>query len=202
MRISAKAKEETRHRILTASRYLFGRKGFEVATTREIAQRAKIAAGTLFNYFPNKEAIVLHMARGAMTEAREEFQGHLGQHDTLAEALFDHVATLFRKLEPLRSYLYPALGLALSPATAPGTYPDADSIRREHLETVSAILSHAGILEDTDSLALHLYWTLYTGVVAFWVRDASPHQEDTRALLDQSMGLFARSLDSDEELLG
>lgn len=197
MRISAKAKEETRGRILTAARHLFLRKGFEVATTREIAGRAKIAAGTLFNYFPNKEAIVLHLAREALVAARDEFGTRRGEHQDLAEALFDHVATILRHLDPLRRYLYPTLGLALSPATAPGTFADADAIREEHLETVSDILADAGILEAGGPVALHLYWTLFTGVVAFWVRDPSPRQEDTRALLDQSMGMFAGSLEPD-----
>jgi hypothetical protein len=35
-----------------------------------------------------------------------------------------------------------------------------------------------------------LYWTLYTGVLAFWSKDASPRQEDTLALLDQSLAMF------------
>lgn len=199
MRISAKAKEETRQRILTAARYLFRRKGYDVATTREIARRAKIASGTLFNYFPNKEAIVLHLAREASRQVAGEFRPTLPTHETLAEALFAHVALLLRKLEPLRGFLYPALGMALSPAAAPGDSLDADAIREEHLATVSSILAEAGILDATDPVSLHLYWTLFTGVVAFWVRDGSPHQEDTRALLDRSITLFATSLDPDAE---
>jgi hypothetical protein len=35
-----------------------------------------------------------------------------------------------------------------------------------------------------------LYWTLYTGVLAYWSSDASPRQEDTLALLDQSLAMF------------
>jgi hypothetical protein len=39
-------------------------------------------------------------------------------------------------------------------------------------------------------VAWQLYWTLYTGVLAFWAEDASPKQEDTLALLDQSLQMF------------
>ena len=38
---------------------------------------------------------------------------------------------------------------------------------------------------------MHLYWTLYTGVLAFWAGDGSPKQEDTLALLDDSISMFA-----------
>ena len=40
--------------------------GFDAATTREIATAARIAAGTLFNYFPTKEAIAVALAAEAM----------------------------------------------------------------------------------------------------------------------------------------
>jgi hypothetical protein len=41
---------------------------------------------------------------------------------------------------------------------------------------------------------LQLYWTLYFGVLAYWATDVSPKQEDTMALLDQSLKLFVASL--------
>ena len=39
-------------------------------------------------------------------------------------------------------------------------------------------------------MAMHLYWTLYLGVLAFWSRDESPNQEETLVILDQSLRLF------------
>jgi hypothetical protein len=36
-----------------------------------------------------------------------------------------------------------------------------------------------------------MYWALYTGVLAIWAADKSPKQEDTLALLDQSLNMFA-----------
>ncbi len=44
--------------------------------------------------------------------------------------------------------------------------------------------------EPLSAIALQLYWTLYTGVLTFWSDDKSPHQEDTLALLDQSLQMF------------
>ena len=51
-RITEQAKRATRTRIIAAACNLFQGKGFEQATTRDIAQAAGIATGTLFNYFP------------------------------------------------------------------------------------------------------------------------------------------------------
>jgi hypothetical protein len=37
-----------------------------------------------------------------------------------------------------------------------------------------------------------LYWTLYLGVLTFWGNDPSPNQEDTLALMDQSLAMFVQ----------
>ena len=44
--------------------------------------------------------------------------------------------------------------------------------------------------DELSPMSLQLYWTLYTGVLTFWSDDPSPHQEDTLALLDQSLRMF------------
>lgn len=194
MRVSAEVKRATRSRILAEARSLFDREGYGPARTRDIADAAGIAAGTLFNYFPSKEAIVLALAREALDLAREDFGARREEHGSLAESLFALGATAMRRLGAFRSWLYPALGLALSPALRGDALPDAESIRVEHLALVEDVLAGYGILDTAGPLALHLYWTLFTGVVAFWAQDESPHQEDSRALLDQSMAMFARTL--------
>lgn len=51
-------KEETRHRIVGTAVDLFQRNGFEATTVDEISERADVAKGTFFNYFPRKEAIL------------------------------------------------------------------------------------------------------------------------------------------------
>lgn len=49
----------TRRRILEAALGLFEEKGYEATTVEEIAQRADVAKGTVFNYFPQKRAFLL-----------------------------------------------------------------------------------------------------------------------------------------------
>ncbi len=51
-------KEATKQRILNESRRLFRSHGFEV-TVREIAQAARVAAGTLFTHFEDKRELLI-----------------------------------------------------------------------------------------------------------------------------------------------
>ena len=49
--------EETRARIISAAMQLFGEKGFDGVTTREIAAQAEVPAPSLQYYFVNKEGL-------------------------------------------------------------------------------------------------------------------------------------------------
>ena len=49
---------QTEQMILTQAKHIFRQVGFEKATTRDIAQAAQVAEGTLFHHFPNKGALL------------------------------------------------------------------------------------------------------------------------------------------------
>ena len=52
-------KEETRRIILAAAYSLFGLKGYEKTTMRELAARADVGLGTIFKHFPDKPSLLL-----------------------------------------------------------------------------------------------------------------------------------------------
>jgi AcrR family transcriptional regulator len=193
MRITNDAKQATRRRILEAARRLFARDGFDRAATRDLAREAGIAAGTLFNYFPTKEAVAMSLAAEALSEAHNTYDKKRRGEESLEEDLFAFIAAGLRSLKPLRNCLRPVLEGALSPLAASAAVPEGESLRTDHLETVGAILARHGQAEPSF-VAMHLYWTLFTGVLAFWLNDASTHQEDTLAVLDQALAMFVHVL--------
>lgn len=56
------AESETRTRILKAALRLFARQGYDGTTTRDLAETANVAEGTLFRHFSNKKAILIEVA--------------------------------------------------------------------------------------------------------------------------------------------
>lgn len=65
----ARRKEETLRRIENAAWKLFRTRGYDATSTREIAEAADIASGTLFNYFPEKRALLIHLMQQQLDEA-------------------------------------------------------------------------------------------------------------------------------------
>ncbi len=196
MRVTRTTQLETRRRLLDAARAVFGEAGFGAATTREISRRAGVAAGTLFNYFPGKEALGAALLARAGEAAEAEFDATRREGETLEETLFAWVAILLRHLAPFRPWAPEVLeaGAGLLPGAAPAA--EGERFRAMHLERVQTWLADAGRTRELP-IDLHLYWTLFLGVVGFWSADDSRNQEATLALLDRSMGLFARGLTED-----
>jgi AcrR family transcriptional regulator len=196
MRVTAAAKAETRQRILQAARKLFASSGYESSTTREIADAAGIANGTLFNYFPNKEAILAALVTDVTDGMSTDFENQSLEEGSFEEALFAFVAAGLRKLKPWRKQLPVLFETVLNPLTT-ATADGAEAMRLSHLETVARLAKRHG-LGDLPTVALQLYWTLYIGVLLFWSQDNSPKQEDTLGLLDSSLAMFTGWLQSDK----
>jgi hypothetical protein len=98
-------------------------------------------------------------------------------------------------MRPYRSFVGAVFETAMSPFARSTVSREGDAVREAQLEVVSDLLSEHG--SDVASfVTMHLFWTLYLGVVAFWSGDDSRNQEDTLAVLDQSIHVFAASLAS------
>jgi AcrR family transcriptional regulator len=196
VRVTAETKAETRQRILEAARKLFAAGAYESSTTREIADAAGIATGTLFNYFPSKEAVLATLVADAMAGLHIDFEDRSQEEGSFEEDLFAYVASGLRKLKPWRKQLPVLLETVLNPLTtaaADGT----EALRLSHLETVAQLAKHHG-LRDLPAVALQLYWTLYIGLLLFWSQDSSPRQEDTLGLLDSSLAMFSGWLQAEK----
>ncbi|AIG28003.1 transcriptional regulator, TetR family [Brevibacillus laterosporus LMG 15441] len=65
-------KQELKEHIFMQALQLFKEKGFENVTVEEITKACGIAKGTFYNYFPKKEAILLHLGK---TQLESFYQG-------------------------------------------------------------------------------------------------------------------------------
>lgn len=97
--VHSRSPEDTRTRILAATRQLIAKKGRRGTTTREIAELAGVNEATLFRHFGNKDAIIeacaeFYCASGAaqLQELLDRLSGDL-EHDLryLAAALADRM---------------------------------------------------------------------------------------------------------------
>lgn len=193
MRVTAKVKEQTEESILATARTLFVRTGVEGTSTRDIAKSAKIGVGTLFNYFPSKEdlalAIVAPVFEAGRIDALARIDRAAAAGSSLEADLFTLMASDLRALSELRQVVGELVDLCLGRFSG-GPDERAAAIRVARVSEAERILERYGVTACTSTSVMHLYWSLYLGVLSFWARDESPNQEDTLALLDQGIRMF------------
>ncbi|TMR94775.1 TetR/AcrR family transcriptional regulator [Nonomuraea basaltis] len=70
---------QTRERILAASAHIFAEYGYASGTTDRIAEEAGLSIGSLYQYFPNKDAILLILARTHLDETAQAVRQALAE---------------------------------------------------------------------------------------------------------------------------
>ena len=118
--------------------------------------------------------------------------------ESLAEDLFALIAVELRHLKRFRTLLKAVLEAALGPTVQAGSSPEGESIRLGHLAVAEGLIAQRHPSAVSSPVVMSLYWTLYTGVLAFWSGDNSPGQEDTLAVIDHYLKAFAGSLAGQE----
>ncbi|MEH2319077.1 TetR/AcrR family transcriptional regulator [Nostoc sp.] len=87
---SPPSEAQTRTRILETAQRLFASKGFDGTTTRDLAQTAGVAEGTLFRHFPNKKAILVEVATSGWVEILTDLLTELsemGSYKAIAQVM-------------------------------------------------------------------------------------------------------------------
>lgn len=96
---------ETRNRILKAALRLFARNGYDGTTTRDLAEAAEVAEGTLFRHFSNKKAILVEVATQGWVELLTDLLTELsemGSYKAVAQVMRRRMLHLHKNADMLR----------------------------------------------------------------------------------------------------
>ncbi len=96
---------ETRDRILKAALRLFAKLGYDGTTTRDLAESAGIAEGTLFRHFPNKKAILIEVATQGWVEILTDLLTELsemGSYKAVAQVMRRRMLNLHKNADMLK----------------------------------------------------------------------------------------------------
>lgn len=92
---TARKKEDTQNKIIAAAVNLFNQHGIAAVTMEQIAAAADVAKGTLYNYFPFKEAILnAYIQRSFQTSNTERLAQFASLSDTRSRLTYLFTALL------------------------------------------------------------------------------------------------------------
>jgi AcrR family transcriptional regulator len=195
-RAGVKKSAETRTRILDAALALFGERGFERATMREIAQSAGMAVGAAYYYFDSKEAIVLAFYERAQAEMSPDIAESLDQVKTLEARLRAVIERKFAYFWPNRRLLG-ALSAHADPEHPLSPFgKETRAIREADIASFERAVTESGVkLPGTVRPYLaRLLWMYQMGLILFWVYDGSHDQKRTTLLYEKTLKMLLVTL--------
>lgn len=187
----AKNSEAIRKRIVTGALSLFREKGFDATTTKSIARRARIAEGTVFNYFETKEDIALYFFGLEVDHAIAALRRNANlRRAPLEEKLFFLIQSQLEFLEPHQRFIGAAFIHALRPTSKLGFSNQAVALRNRYLTFVEELIRESSPQTAGGFFAWfapQVFWIYYLGILLYWLSDDSPAKQNTLALLDRSL---------------
>ena len=186
MSLREKKKLETRERIRAAAAELFTRHGYAAATMREIAARAHVGLGTLFNYAEDKRDLVFLIFNEELNAITDVALAAPRPGQPLAAQLAAVFAVHYRWLAGK-----PALArILLQELTFYSSGKQAATfhgIRRRLIDGIEALVREArdrGEIQGKEKPALiarHIFFT-YSASLRWWI--AAPHPDPAAGVRD------------------
>jgi AcrR family transcriptional regulator len=174
-------KRQVRRKIFQAAFDLFREKGFDDTTIEEIAERADVGKGTVFNYFPRKTSLLAALAEDWMSLLTEE----MGPAESWRGSTRDKLERVFRFLTDL-SVENPdlarlALFESLRHMQAPASIKQERGIR-EFLAITRSVLregqSSGEVRADLETeYAANMIESAFHRTLMAWLREGSSVEE-------------------------
>lgn len=189
--------EQTKRTILETAMQLFLKEGYEAATMREIAKRARLSPGATYYYFPSKEHIIQHYYEETYREQLAAAQETLTTEKSLEGRLAGVIRAQMKAAQP-----YHPISRVLFKTAADPSHPispfsaESKELREEQIQLFADLVSHsstslAGVPKKFRDRLPELLWLYKMGIILYWIHDRSPEQEKTFRLIDTSSRLIA-----------
>ena len=95
----------THDKVLKAAQKLFARNGYDGTTTKELAETAGIAEGTLFRHFTNKKAILVEVATNGWIELLTDLLTELSEmanYEAISQVMYKRMLRLGDNYDMMR----------------------------------------------------------------------------------------------------
>jgi AcrR family transcriptional regulator len=101
----SKTELSTHEKILKAAQKLFARHGYDGTTTKELAEKAGIAEGTLFRHFANKKAILVEVATQGWVDLLTDLLTELSEmasYEAVSQVMYKRMIRLGENYDMMR----------------------------------------------------------------------------------------------------
>lgn len=194
-----KKKAEAREKILAVSKEIFFSKGYSHTTIEEIAEKAEIGVGTVYNFFKTKADILISVVAGeAGTDAQEYHLEDTELEQGVVDIVMDFTWRALGKLKHLNKKIWKELLSAMFSLQKSESklFKGLTSMDFKYIERLKALLQglkERGALAagfDVDAAAMAVYSTFLTQFLLYIYIDETTFDQLEQDIRKQASFIF------------
>ncbi len=197
-----KRKNESRERILAASKEVFFTKGYSNTTIEEIAEKAGIGVGTVYNFFKTKADILISVVAGEAGAENYQLED-IGLEQGIIDIVMNFTWQSFGKLKYLNKKVWKELLSAVFSLQKSENrlFKGLTSLDFKYIEKLKALLldlRERGALAldyDIDSASMAVYGTFLTQFLLYIYSDEMTLEQLERGIRRQVGFIFGRRVE-------
>ena len=173
-----------------AARQVFSEHGFEAATTNQIAARAGISIGSLYQYFPNKDALILEVQKAHHSDVLDVIRAAMYQSRDLP--LKDAIKAIIGANLDLH-FKTPQLHAAFEEwIPTQSKHVDRDRFQKDMAETIRVFLNARPEIPDRAPLdsVIFVIMNMVRSIMHAAVQGDKAHHDRDRILAHLSDSIF------------
>ena len=183
-------------RMLAAAAVVLEEEGYDAFKTVTIADRAGVAVGSVYQFFPNKHAILTVLVErwlAADNQALRKVEERRDQYETVVDEFVDLTKIMLKNYQEQRALL----AIVSMIQNIPELYVTSEGHDKQYAQRLTRIIDRHGLKADVaEKLALAGYFTIIVDAAAISIALETRKRAElkTKFILNSVRDLFPRYL--------
>lgn len=161
-----RVKEETRANILQAALEIVNEDGWQALSMRKIADKIEYTAPIIYEYFDNKEGILLELTRKGNVDLLQEFKAAKAAHD-LPEKQLEAMWIAYWDFAFANQPMYQLMfGVGTSCCESTKALPEALAGKLLMMDTIGEVMNNPDASEDLICRKYFTFWSIIHGLIS------------------------------------
>ncbi|MBB6501796.1 TetR/AcrR family transcriptional regulator [Pedobacter cryoconitis] len=187
-------KEETRANILDAALDIVKEDGWQALSMRKIADKIEYTAPIIYEYFANKEGILLELTRKGNGLLLIELKAAKAEHNT-PEKQLEAMWIAYWDFAFEHTHLYQVMfGVDMMCCEQKKSLPEAEAARKLISDTIIQIMDDKAICQDRVCRKYYTFWSIIHGLISINLVNKGTNEEMNQHILRDAIHGIIRTI--------
>jgi AcrR family transcriptional regulator len=183
----ARLKEDTRHNILDAALEIVKEEGWQALSMRKIADKIEYTAPIIYEYFENKEGILLELTRQGYVILNQEIKKAMNKETEAAKQL-EAMWIAYWNFAFAHKELYQLMyGVEMNCCYLKKSFPEADQANKLFYDVIKEVMTAENPDEDLVCRKHYTFWSIIHGLISINLVNRGRGQEMNEQILQDAI---------------